>query len=430
MKILWITNAAIEPLGSHLFGHAVNGAWVSALLADFEKKGAHQIVIATTAPVKERIRLENEHGTVFYALPDDHPINYNENKRSNIEQWRKLIKDEAPDLIQVWGTEFTHGLCALREKGDIPAVIYMQGILDAIARYYCAGIFESEIRQSITLRDILKRDSILQQQQRYKLNAIKEQEMLQRAGHFISENNWCDSHVKAVAPDSTAHHCPLSINSAFTKYSWDINSIERYSIMCTASGYPLKGLHIMLRALALLKKKFPRVKLYIPGTKVISDGSLLWLLRKRGYTKYIEKLIKDLGVADNIIWLGSLPQEDLALQLSKTHVFALTSALENHSSSLKEAMMVGVPSVASVVGGIPEYIQNGRNGLLYRFEEYELLADHIASIFESDDFAIQIGKAGQSDMLNLHSDTDIYSSVCEIYDEILSEKTIVTSPAL
>ena len=420
MKILWITNAAIEPLGSHLFGRKVNGAWVSAMLADFEKYGEHNIVIATTAPVKEPVRLQNEHGTVFYALPDAFPIDYNENKSGNIEQWRMLIQSEKPDIIQVWGTEFTHGLCALRVAEDIPAVIYMQGLLDVIARYYYAAIPEKDIRRNITFRDTVKRDSIFHQARRYKHNAHKEAEMLRRAGNFISENNWCNAHIKAIAPNAVAHHCPLSISDAFTNYIWDIDKVERHSIMCTASGYPLKGLHIMLQALALLKKRYPDVKLYIPGTKVISDGSLQWLIRKRGYTRYIERLIKGLDIEGNMVWLGYLPQDNLAEKLSRIHVFALASALENHSSSLKEAMMVGVPSVASDVGGIPEYIDNGRNGLLYRYEEYELLASHIESIFESDSLATQIGQAGREDMMKLHASTDIYSTICSIYKKILS----------
>lgn len=422
MKILWITNAAIEPLGTHIYGRAVNGAWVAALLSDFENVGEHKVVIATTARIRDRIRLENDKGTVFYALPDSPPINYNENNKKNIRQWQDLMLSERPDIIQVWGTEFTHGLCALRQCGNTPAVIYMQGVLDAIARYYYAGITEAGFKNNITFRDIIKKDSVIHQKRRYERNAKKEAEMLSLAGNFISENNWCDTHVKAIAPEAKPHHCPLSINSVFTEFEWNINDIERHSIMCTASGYPLKGLHIMLKALGLLRRRYPDVKLYIPGAKVFSDGSLQWHIRKRGYTKYIERLIKQLEIGDNIIWLGYTSQEQLAQLLSKRHVFALTSALENHSSSLKEAMMVGVPSVASDVGGIPEYMDNGKNGFLYRFEEYELLADRISSIFDSDILATRIGQSGRKDMIARHSSNEIYSVICDIYNKIIRSK--------
>lgn len=84
--------------------------------------------------------------------------------------------------------------------------------------------------------------------------------------------------------------------------------------------------------------------------------------------------------------------------------------------------MIGVPSVASDVGGIPEYIDNGRNGFLYRFEEFELLADFISSIFDSDDLAIRIGQAGRKDMTERHSSDEIYTVVCNIYNRIIQRK--------
>ena len=147
---------------------------------------------------------------------------------------------------------------------------------------------------------------------------------------------------------------------------------------------------MLLRAVALLKIEFPEIKLYVPGTPVVSDGSIKWLLRKRGYTKYIETLIRQLGIGENIVWLGGLSQEELAEEYAKRHVFVMPSAIENHSSSLKEAMAVGMPCVSSYVGGIPEYVRHGENGLLYRFEEYEVLADHIKRIFTDDEFATNL----------------------------------------
>ncbi len=421
MKILWITNTPIGLLGEKLYGKPSGGVWMSALLSDFEKAHEHQIVVATTASVSEAVKVTNEAGTVFYALPDSVPLVYNENKSGNIAAWKKLLSDEQPDLIQVWGTEFTHGLCALRVAGDIPSVIYMQGVLEAIARYYTAGIPNKELKKTVTFRDILKQDSVLRQQRKYYKRAEKEAEMLRLSGNFISENEWCNAHIKTIAPDAAPHECPLSINHVFAEYSWNLEAAERHSIMCTAPGYPLKGLHITLRALAILKKKYPDVKLYVPGEKQISDGSIQWLVRKRGYTKYIEKLIAELGVADNIVWLGALPQEKLAAQLSKCHVFALCSALENHSSSLKEAMMVGMPCVASNVGGIPEYVTHGENGLIYRFEEYEMLAYYISRIFDDNLLAQTLSEGAKRSARKLHDGADIYNKIIQIYQNILKK---------
>ena len=420
MKILWIVNTPLGPLGERLYGQRNNGVWMDALMTSFAEHNEHQLVIATTAVISEPIR-EEENGITFYALPDQPPILYNENKESNTRAWKKLLDDERPYLIQVWGTEFTHGLCALRLAKDISSVVYMQGYLGSIARHYLAGMTHDELKQSVTFRDIIKHDSIVQQQKKYAASTRKEKEMFELSGNVICENDWCENSIRAIVPDVNIYRCPLSINQVFTQYSWDINKAEPHSIICNASGYPLKGLHMLLRAVALLKNKYPDVKLSIPGEKVISDGSIQWLLRKRGYTKYIEKLIKELNIQENIIWLGALPQDKLAEQYAKARVFVLCSAIENHSSSLKEAMMVGTPSVASSVGGVPEYVTHGENALLYRFEEYDILAMHIAKLFDDCVLSKRLSLNAKASASKLHSEADIYQTTNRIYREILSK---------
>lgn len=421
MKILWIVNIPLGLISKKLYGKEENGLWMSPLLDEFKTSKKYQLIVATTAAISDIFKGE-EDGIVYYALPDNVPTLYDEKKKKNQLIWKKMINEEKPDLIQVWGTEFTHGLCALRVSQGIPSVLYMQGYLKSIARYYLAGLTDKELRQSITFRDMTKKDSIRQQQKKYFLSTRKEKEMLQLSGSIICENDWCEDSIKAVVSNVSVYRCPLSVNHVFMRYAWDIKNVEKYSIICTASGYPLKGLHMVLRAVGLLKEEYQDIKLYVPGVKMISDGSLQWTIRKRGYTKYIERLIKELDIEKNIVWLGTISQTKLAEQYSRTRVFVLSSSIENHSSSLKEAMMVGMPSVASAVGGVPEYVRHGENGFLYRFEEYEIMAGYIKKLFEEDDLAVKLSKAGRSDMLKLHSNTNVFDTMVKIYKDIIEEK--------
>lgn len=211
------------------------------------------------------------------------------------------------------------------------------------------------------------------------------------------------------------------MNKIFEEKTWKVNEAEPHSVICTASGYPLKGLHMVLRAIAMLKEIYPDIKLYIPGPKMVSDSSVQWRLRKRGYTKYIENLIEELKLSKQIEWLGYISQEELAEYYTKARVFVLSSAIENHSSSLKEAMMVGTPSIASSVGGVPEYMQHGVNGFLYRFEEYEIMASYIMRVFEDDKLAMKLSRNGKTDMLKLHGGNDIYDKMQKIYNKVLEE---------
>ena len=420
MKILWIVNVVLNDFSRHLYKKDGNGVWMDALLGDFKQKKEHEIVVATVLPTKETVKYSHD-GVTYYALPDDYPLLYNENKKDNILAWQNLLSQEKPDLIQVWGTEFTHGLCALRQAKGIPSVIYMQGYLGSIARYYQAGIPYEDLKKTVTLRDFLKGDSILDQQKKYQKSALKEKEMLSLAASIISENEWCNSNIRAIVPNIKTYALALSINKVFAQKQWDISKIERHSLICTASGYTIKGLHMALRAAAILKEKYPDLKVYVPGTKMVGGSSLKEKLKKNGYTKYIENLIKELGVEQNVVWLGRLSQEELAERYEKTHVFIMSSAIENHSSSLKEGMMVGVPCVSTAVGGIPEYVKHGENGFLYRFEEYPLAAKYIEDIFENDDLATALSKKARESSIALHEGNDLYQKIVQIYKDVLGE---------
>lgn len=420
MKVLWVVNSTLNDLSRALFGRGSNGVWMEALLSDFRGREDYKIVVATTLPRKTPYRLEKGNIT-YYALPDDYPLFYNENKPENIRIWKELIETEQPDLIQVWGTEFTPGLCALRVAKGIPSVIYMQGLLKSIAEAYRAGIPERELKKTKTLRDFLRHDSILQQEQRFRAGAVKEAEMLRLAGNIISENEWCNSTVRAIVPNVKVYDCPLSINKVFSEYRWDAKTVERHSVICTASGYTIKGFHILLQAIDRLKGDYPDIKLYVPGKKMVAEKGLRGFLHHDGYTKYIEKLLRKYRLADHMVWLGNLPQEKLAAEYVGRRVFVMPSAIENHSSSLKEAMIVGMPCVASAVGGIPEYVRDGESGFLYPFEDVSALTDRIRQIFEDDELATRLGTAAREDMQKLHGNS-VFEMICSIYEDLICKK--------
>ena len=67
-----------------------------------------------------------------------------------------------------------------------------------------------------------------------------------------------------------------------------------------------------------------------------------------------------------------------------SHVFVCPSSLENSPNSLGEAMLLGVPCVASNVGGIPSMMVGGQDGLLFPPGDIEALASSIIEIFDSE----------------------------------------------
>jgi len=420
MKVLWIVNFPFGPLcdlaGINQFS---SGNWLGAAFEALAEEEELEISVATVSRVKElKVRKEGKHS--FYVLPGGLASEYDHQSLKNSIYWEQIKMECQPDLIQIWGTEYSHGYLALQVMKEIPSVIYMQGLMSQIARHYLSGISNSELRSFITLRDILKWDWVKQQQLKFYRSSLIEAKMLQIAGNVIVENEWCESHCKSIAP-CTVYKSQLSIKEEFYNHDWSLSTMRPYTLMSNAGGYPVKGLHILLKALSLIKKKYPNVTLLIPGELSPFEKTFSQRLLTGGYSKFLMRIILDYNLKDNIVFLGKLSAEEMAAEMAKCNVFVMPSSIENHSSTLIEAMIVGVPCVSSYVGGIPEYLTHNVNGLVYRFEEQEILSAHIIKLFQNPSFAEKIALNARTGMRNSRQSSNLKEELLTVYKNVVGQ---------
>jgi len=94
----------------------------------------------------------------------------------------------------------------------------------------------------------------------------------------------------------------------------------------------------------------------------------------------LEALAAELGVAERVDFTGALPHERALLAIRAADVFLLTSRTEGLSHVLLEAMQLGTPCVASAVGGNPEVIEDGVDGLLVPYGDVDALTAAVDSL--------------------------------------------------
>ena len=420
MKVLWIVNKPIGALHEKLFGKkSTGGLWMEAMLERSREDQSISIVIVNISFVREvqKYVFKNE---TYYTIPGVPNEKYDYKSQKAHRYWREIIKAEKPDLIELWGTEMPFSIPALEEAGNIPSVVYVQGILDSIGRYYQAGLTADELRKSYTFRDVITGDTIKKVQKRYLKRAVIEKQLVSMAKNIIVENQWAESYYMRMCHDVRVFRCPLSISEIFSSIEWSFEKMQPYTIMCSAANYPIKGLHMLLKALTIVKAYYPDVKLFIPGTPLRPVNSVKSWIKQSGYDKLIRLMISELGCAEVVSYTGRLTAEDMAKKMSEVNAFVMCSAIENHSSTLKEAMSVGVPCVASYVGGVPEYARNKENCLLYRFEDYEHLAMNLISLFRSQELCQKLSVQSRFDKKNSREQNDYYQNSKDIYRAILN----------
>ena len=94
---------------------------------------------------------------------------------------------------------------------------------------------------------------------------------------------------------------------------------------------------------------------------------------------------KEYGLEQHIRYLGTLNEQDMCRQYLKANVFVSASSIENSSNSLSEAMILGVPCIASDAGGTISLFQHEHDGFLYQADAPYLLAYYIDRIFSDDE---------------------------------------------
>jgi glycosyltransferase involved in cell wall biosynthesis len=146
-----------------------------------------------------------------------------------------------------------------------------------------------------------------------------------------------------------------------------------------SAGFPWyrKGIDILIQAFASIAAKFPDYK-----------------LKLMGYYPDREFLNKLVGNCAQIEFL-SPRSNDLALKvIGSCSVFVLASRSEAMGRVLLEAMAARKPIIASAVDGVPHYIADGDNGLLFRSEDVEQLAEKLDQLLTSPELQAQLARRG------------------------------------
>ena len=304
--------------------------------------------------------------------------------------WREINDKFKPDLVNIHGTEFAHGLAFMNACPNTKTVTSIQGLVSVLSKVYYANIRVSEIIKNITIRDILRRDTIIQARKNYEKRGKNEIEIIKKSNAIIGRTTWDYANCKAINNKMQYYHLDETLRENFYNKNeeWNIEKIERETIYISQASYPIKGLHILLDAVQILKEKYPNIKINVAGYNILGKSKL----KRSGYAKIIEKRIKKYNLQKNIQFLGILNEDEVKKILLKTHVFVSSSIIENESNSLTEAAILGVPTVCSYVGGIPDRVVNEKNGLLYPFSEPAMLANCIEKYFENDSVAIKYGE--------------------------------------
>ncbi len=407
MKLLWLCNMAPSAVQEKISGKAKGGLWVDHVLSDLRQQ---DLEIRILCPGKGEKGTLDE-GCSFATFSEGLPYVY-------LPELEKIFREELkafqPDVIHVWGTEYGHTLAmvnAAEQAGMLEHLtVSIQGLCSVYAGHYAEGV-PFDVQRRSTFRDRIRRDNIRSQQEKFALRGKLEAEALQKVRHVIGRTAWDEACACQINPEAQYHFCNETLREPFYEGQWDYQRCRRHRIFASSCVYPIKGFHYLLEAFGEVVKTYPDATLAVPGRSFLTVDSL----HRSGYQKYLADLARRYGVEDKIEFLGSLSAEGMKAAFLEANVFVLPSTIENSPNSLGEAMLLGVPCVASDVGGVTTMMVHGREGYIYQSTAPYMLAYYIKNVFAQQERAEALGHAAKEHACRTHDPERNLQDLLEIY---------------
>jgi glycosyltransferase involved in cell wall biosynthesis len=158
------------------------------------------------------------------------------------------------------------------------------------------------------------------------------------------------------------------------------------ALVSSARLVPWKGMHTLIELMPELQKDFNGI-----GLVILGDGPE----RTR-----LENIAKNAGVAGRVRFMGDVPHATALRYFKAADVFVLNTGYEGLSYTLLEVMAQGTPIVTTAVGGNPELIESGRDGILVQYDNKTELLAAIRGILSGSIGGVGLARAAQEKVKN------------------------------
>lgn len=393
MKVLWLTNYDTSLLTPELkvlrrsSNHTTS--WITNLSRAMAKRMDVDLHLLTFNPYVPFNQVIVREGITFHVikngvpwLPKGYPHYFPfDALASYIFEAKKVlatIEDLSPQIIHVQGTESAFGNIALKQKA--PFIVSIQGI---ITEYF-------QSNPSLFFR----------------IQKKHEQKVVSKAKYFGCRTDWDKGFVRGLNQKAKIFHLNEAMNPLFFERQW--RDTKGYRLVFVGSLIQRKGVEELLDCVGILKKRFPIISLRMIGGH--AGPSYMKLLRSKCEAMQIRESVSFLGVrTPNEIW-------EILLE---SDVFVLPTYNDNSPNSLAEAMVLGMPVVASRVGGIPSMIKDGVNGILCEPRNAADLANVITRLLKNRALMAELGSNARRVATERHEPQQVVEATMDAYRKIL-----------
>lgn len=417
-KILWFSNC-IQSHGAN----KASGSWLFSMARLLVSTGGIHLINITKSRTGNTQDIEhntiNEHFEE-YILPKWKSEKNGLPSDENCNRIKELCTSISPDIIHVWGVENYFSTLIPTFNLTTPLLLEIQGLHTPCANVYYGDLSISETIECLGMREILFpfKKSIYKEKKNMAVLGKRDEKAIKLYKHISTQSKWIRDQIKLINNEAYIYETGMSIREEFwnaKKWEYNDNCKDFY---CSAAGAtPYKSIQTAIRALSIVKRKYPETKLYIIGN--FKDNN--WL-HQPGYLTFLKKMIKKLGLENNIIFTGPLNATEIIEIMHKCIGMVQTSYVESYSLAVAEAQTVGVPSIISYAGAMPELAKDYISGIFFSPGDHISCASKMMEFIDNKRLATKISENAIKLADERNNDKFVLEKQREIYNEILNIK--------
>lgn len=343
----------------------------------------------------------------------------------------EIIDAVQPEIIHIHGTENPLGLAARTAKErNIPVIFSIQGIAGAIVQKFYAGLPENLVSRYESLKSRILKKSAVQAYNNFKKKATMEEEFLKNASFVIGRTDW-DRRVSGLFnPERQYFHVDEIMRESFYQHQWtssghhwDLisqqsedslpqqNLLDRPRLVSVFSYGVYKGFESLLQTAKLLKELYSNK----------FEWTIVGYCANDDCVRLAEKATRISSSEVNLRFEGKKNADEMVEIMLNADVFCHFSHIENSPNAVCEAMLLGMPVIATFAGGTSSIVQDGHDGLLVQEGEPYSAAGAIVELAHNKELALRLGSQARKSALERHNADRICKDVLKVYDLALSK---------
>ena len=392
IRILWFS---VTPSLFKAYSNSHNGGgWIASLERIVRQVSEIELGIAFNFADENFVHEQN--GVKYYPI-----------SQGCLETYKKIIDDFKPDLIQIFGSENDFGVICGKTK--IPVVIHMQGCLPP----YHNALFPVGMNpiDFVTQKGLSWRYRYigLRSESAFRKQAEKELQTISNCRYFMGRTDWDCRLIDLFNPSATYFHCEEALRQSFLegKDVWTGYEDETKRIVSVISRPWYKGCDLILKTANLLSR--------------FTDVDFEWQVYGIPEMRFYEHKYGIKAEHVHIKVMGTASSDELVKALCHSSCYVHSSYIDNSPNSICEAQILGVPVLATHVGGISSLVKDGESGVLFPANDPYTLASLIKQVSHDRNFAETLSKGARKQALHRHDPERIKQTLIQIYRQIIYE---------